>query len=138
NLAAITQMETQSMSETEAVGDGKLTTLSVGEVKSLYDKNDVVLIDVRTPAEYALEHIGGALLAPMSGFDPARLPTQTEERPIVLYCGSGMRSRKMAEKYLAAGFAKIAHMAGGFGAWKQAGNGFLGTDPATGASVPRP
>jgi len=126
------------MSETEAVSGGTLTTLTVDEVKSLYEKNEVVLIDVRTPAEYAFEHIGGALLAPMSSFDPARLPTPTEDRPMVLYCGSGMRSRKMSEKYLAAGFTKIAHMAGGFGAWKQAGNGFLGTDPATGANVPRP
>ncbi|WP_417668424.1 rhodanese-like domain-containing protein [Roseibium sp.] len=126
------------MAETEAVNGGSLTTMSVEEVKALYDENRIVLIDVRTPAEYAFEHIGGALLAPMSGFDPARLPTQSDDRPIVLYCGSGMRSRKMSEKYLAAGFGKIAHMAGGFGAWKQSGNGFLGTDPATGAHVPRP
>lgn len=126
------------MSESENVNGATLETLTVAEVKDLYDRNQIVLIDVRTPAEYAFEHVGGALLAPMSGFDPARLPASPSDRPIVLYCGSGMRSRKMAERCLASGMAKISHMAGGFGAWKQAGNGFLGTDPATGAHVPRP
>ena len=126
------------MAETETVSGGTLKTLSAQEVKELYDRNQIVLIDVRTPAEYDFEHIGGALLAPVSGFDPARLPNQSEERPIVLYCGSGVRSRRMAEKCLHSGFSKIAHMAGGFGSWKQSGNGYLGTDPATGAHVPRP
>lgn len=126
------------MAQTESVLGGTLETLSVQEVKELYDRNAIVLIDVRTSAEFDFEHIGGALLAPMSGFDPARLPNNSEERPLILYCGSAMRSRKMAEKYLEAGFSKIAHMAGGFNAWKQAGYSFLGIDPATGAHVPRP
>lgn len=126
------------MAETEIINGGTLQTLSVAEVKEMYDRNAIVLIDVRTPSEYDFEHVGGALLAPMSAFDPARLPGSPEDRPIVLYCGSGMRSRRMAEKCLAAGFPKIAHMAGGFNAWKQGGNGYLGTDPSTGAHVPRP
>lgn len=125
------------MSETETIGTGVLETLSAAEVKALYDANAIVLIDVRTPAEYAFEHIGGALLAPMSSFDPARLPTGGD-RPLVLHCGSGLRSHKMAEACLQSGFTKISHMGGGFGAWKQMGYAYLGTDPATGAPAPRP
>ncbi|ADZ72658.1 rhodanese-like domain-containing protein [Polymorphum gilvum] len=125
------------MATTETIGGGTLETLSAEEVKALYDANSIILIDVRTPGEYAFEHIAGALLAPMSSFDPARLPSGGD-RPIVLHCGSGVRSRRMAEKCIEAGFSRISHMGGGFGAWKQAGYGFLGTDPATGAHVPRP
>lgn len=92
----------------------------------------IILIDVRTPQEYMFEHIHGVLLAPMSGFDAPFMPPEGDRR-IVFHCGSGMRSRKVAEKYLAAGHDRVAHMDGGFAAWKTANKPYTGTDPATGA-----
>lgn len=122
------------MAKTEELVGAVLDVYSHEEVKQLFDKNEVVLIDVRTPVEYAFEHIAGAMLFPMSSFDAAKLPTQDGKR-IVFHCGSGMRSKKVAERCAAAGLMRLAHMEGGFGAWKAAKLPYLATDPATGAMV---
>jgi rhodanese-related sulfurtransferase len=44
-----------------------------------------------------------------------------------------MRSERVARIALEAGLGPIAHMEGGFGAWKAAGKPYMGTDMATGA-----
>ncbi len=101
-------------------------------VKAALDAREIVLIDVRTPAEYMMEHVAGALLMPMAFFRPHALPTQDGKR-IVLHCGSGVRSGKAAAMALDAGLSPLAHMEGGFEAWKQAGLPYTGTEMATGA-----
>ncbi|MGF1563398.1 MAG: rhodanese-like domain-containing protein [Geminicoccaceae bacterium] len=115
----------------EQLAGGTLQTLTPQEVAERFARNEIVLIDVRTPNEYAFEHIRGALLGPMATFEPNNLPTQ-EAKAIVFHCGSGIRSRAVAGRYLDAGFERIAHMGGGFTAWKQAGLPYVATDPATG------
>src|SRR5690606_37152457 len=66
-------------------------TLSPAEIREALVRREIVLIDVREPTEYAVERIHGALLFPLSTFDPAMLP-QDEERQLVFHCGSGRRS----------------------------------------------
>lgn len=122
--------------KTETVSGTELQVLTPEEVKERFDRNEIVLIDVRTPAEYTFEHIAGALLFPMSSFDPAKLPTQTDKQ-IVFHCGSGIRSRAIADRCAQAGLSPLAHMEGGFGAWKAAKLPYCGTDPATGSMVMR-
>lgn len=118
--------------KSESLNNGTLENWSPEEAAAAFKREEIVLIDVRTPQEYSFERIEGALLAPMQAFDPGHLPGQSEKR-IVLHCGSGARSRKVAEKCLDAGFESIAHMEGGFGAWKEAGLPYTGTDMASGA-----
>ncbi|MFX0542902.1 rhodanese-like domain-containing protein [Roseovarius sp. S4756] len=95
-------------------------------------RDDVVLIDVRTPQEHALERISGAMLMALQEFRPEYLPDQKSKR-IVLHCGSGVRSGKAAQQCLDAGFHRVAHMEGGLAAWKEAGLEYIGTDIASGA-----
>ncbi len=102
------------------------------EVQTALGKGEIVLIDVRTPQEYMFEHIEGSLLMPMAYFDARKLPGQSDKR-IVLHCGSGVRSEKMAKTAIEAGFDKIAHLDGGFGAWKAAKKPYIGTNMGTGA-----
>jgi rhodanese-related sulfurtransferase len=118
--------------KTEKVENGVLEHWSPQDVKEAFDRNEIVLIDVRTPQEFSLERIHGALLAPMQSFDPDHMPSQSEKQ-IVFHCGSGMRSSKVALQCLEAGIDRIAHMDGGFGAWKKLGLGYIGTDASTGA-----
>lgn len=118
--------------KSEKVGAAVFETWTAEELAAAFNRNEVVVIDVRTPQEYMFEHIEGALLLPMAFFDPAALPSQEGKR-IVLYCGSSMRSGKMAEKTRAAGVDKIAHLQGGFGKWKEAKQPYMGTDMSTGA-----
>lgn len=125
------------MAKTETIGDATLEILSPEEVKERFDRNEIVLVDVRTPAEFAFEHIKGALLFPLSSFDAEKLPGQTD-KALVFHCGSGIRSRKVAEACASAGIVRLAHMEGGFGAWKSAGLPYLAVDPATGSMVAKP
>ncbi len=109
-----------------------LENWSPEQVKAALDKHEIVLIDVRTPQEYMFERIEGALLLPMADFNADYLP-EPGGKPIVLHCGSGARSEKTARQYLANGYDSIAHMEGGFDAWKQNKLPYIGTDMATGA-----
>lgn len=121
--------------KTETVEGGTLETWSVDEVARALAADEIALIDVRTPPEYMQEQIEGALLAPMAFIIPERLPLDGE-KPVLLYCGSSKRSEAVARRILGAGVTdRIAHMQGGFAAWKEAGQPYRGTDMATGAPV---
>ncbi len=118
--------------KSEETENGKLETWTPEEVSKAFEAGEIALIDVRTVQEYGFEHIPGALLLPMSFFEAGKLPSQ-QGKPIVFYCGSGVRSEKMSRAALANGEEKIAHMEGGFGAWKAAKLPFMGTDMSSGA-----
>ena len=118
--------------KTETIGDAVFETWTVDEVAQAVADKSVVLIDVRTPQEYMFEHIEGALLMPMAFFKADSLPGQSEKR-IVFHCGSGIRSERVSRAAIDAGLTQIAHMEGGFGAWKAARKPYVGTNMGTGA-----
>ncbi len=97
-----------------------IETMEPAAVAALMRSGKILLIDVREPAEYAVQRIHGALLYPLSTFDAAALPDDGERR-IVFHCGSGKRSLTAAEKRLANGHPHSAHMRGGIAEWKAAG-----------------
>jgi len=101
-------------------GRGRVRDLTPEEVAAGLAADKILLIDVREPNETARERIGGALLAPLSQFDPVDLPDPAG-RMVVFTCASGIRSVKAAEIAQAAGLAFDAHLDGGIKAWKAAG-----------------
>lgn len=105
--------------------------LAPADVARWLAERAILLIDVREPDEYAVERIHGALLYPLSTFDPMALP-DPGERKIVFQCGSGMRSAKAMAAAADAGIPFAGHLAGGIQAWKKAGLPTISTDPATG------
>ncbi len=118
--------------KTETVENAVLETWTVEEVADAFDRDEIVLIDVRTPQEYMFEHIEGALLMPMSFFRADKLPGQSDKR-LVFHCGSGVRSERVARAAVAAGFDRVAHLGGGMAAWKERKQPYIGTNMATGA-----
>lgn len=102
------------------LNDAKLATIEPVILQQLHDRQAITLVDVREAGEYASEHIAGAMLLPLSGFDPTQL-AQLNDRQIVLYCQSGNRSAQAAQKLFAAGFTNVAHLKGGLATWKAAG-----------------
>lgn len=118
--------------KTETTGDATFETWTVDEVAQGIADGAIVVIDVRTPQEYMFEHIEGALLMPLAFFKADALPGQSDKR-IVFHCGSGVRSEKVSRAAIDAGVKQIAHMEGGFGAWKAAKKPYVGTNMATGA-----
>jgi len=95
-----------------------LKELTAAEVAALLQRKEISLIDVREPDEYAAAHIAGAVLVPLSGFDPSILP---QDKPVVFHCGVGGRSAKAVAVSQAAGLAFDTHMKGGIQAWIAAG-----------------
>lgn len=103
-----------------------------GDVRKALDRGEVVLIDVREAQEFAAERIDGALLYPLSAFDPSSLPSCGEGRRLVFHCGSGKRSQTALDLALQAGLDVGSHMAGGMAAWKAEGYPTLCSDPSDG------
>ena len=96
----------------------KLQDLTPEEVSARMKIGGVELIDVREPGEYDAERIPGAMLFPLSTFDPHALPKNVD---IIFQCGTGKRSAMAAAKAQAGGLRHTAHLAGGIQAWKAAG-----------------
>lgn len=92
--------------------------LSVQEVAAMRERNEqFLLIDVREPNEYAIAHIEGAILHPMSAaVDWAEgLDRNT---PLVMMCHHGMRSAHVAATLMQRfRFRHVANMSGGIDAW---------------------
>jgi adenylyltransferase/sulfurtransferase len=84
--------------------------------KTLSD--DVTLIDVREPHELQLAALTGATHIPMREI-PQRLEELDRERPLVVMCHVGGRSRHVAGYLLAAGYEHVFNLAGGIDAWSQ-------------------
>lgn len=82
---------------------------------------ELVVLDVRTPAEFAAGHVPGARNVSHEEL-PARLAglSSLKDKDVVLYCRSGRRTA-IAEKTLrTAGFTKLLHLEGDFLAWEAA------------------
>lgn len=72
------------------------------------------LVDVRTPEEYAKDHVAGAVNVPVTELE-GRLSELTRDRPVVVYCRSGNRSAKAASTLCSAGYS--VHDFGARSAW---------------------
>jgi rhodanese-related sulfurtransferase len=110
----------------------KIKDLTPLQVKAALDAHEILLIDVREPAEFAAERIHGAVNFPLSTFDPGALP-KADDRTVVFQCGSGKRSASAIERCRKAGHAIDAHLAGGLMAWKTQGLPTVAIDADTGA-----
>lgn len=80
----------------------------------------VILIDVRTPEEYAEAHLVDAQLCDIKEADFAEqiialLPDRSQ--PIALYCRSGVRSQAAMDYLRFEGYTHVEHLEGGILAW---------------------
>ena len=98
----------------------QLQEINAVTLKKWLDRRKVLLIDVREPGEFAAEHIAGAKLLSLSGFDATIIPQDTDKK-IVLQCQSGNRSARAAQKMFDLGFEEVYHLQGGLPTWKAAG-----------------
>jgi rhodanese-related sulfurtransferase len=77
-----------------------LKEIDARTLKTWIEKGKAVVIDVREESEYAQEHILGARLVPLSGFDPGDFAS---------------------ERLLKTSFSEVYHLTGGIASWKQSG-----------------
>jgi len=79
-----------------------------------------IMLDVRTPKEYAEGHIKGAVLIPVQVLE-TRLSEVPKDKQVYVYCYSGTRSSRASKMLAKHGFTNIENVVGGIKAWKHAG-----------------
>jgi adenylyltransferase/sulfurtransferase len=95
------------------------STITAAELKDLIDSDKpIFLVDVREPAEWEIVRIPGATLIPkdeiLRGEALASLP---QDKQIVMYCKTGVRSAETLAAVKRAGFSGAVHVQGGVTAW---------------------
>jgi rhodanese-related sulfurtransferase len=107
----------------------EIETLPVEEAIKLAGSDDTVLVDIRDPRE--LERDGkvpgafhctrGMLEFWIDPLSPYYKPIFGQDKKFVFFCAGGLRSALAAQTAQHMGLKPVAHIQGGFGAWKRAG-----------------
>lgn len=83
-------------------------------------KKDIQIVDVRTEKEFSEQHIEKAININIedANFEES-IQSLDKNKPVYLYCRSGKRSDKAAQKMALLGFKKIYDLKGGIIAWNE-------------------
>ncbi|WP_456865367.1 rhodanese-like domain-containing protein [Galbibacter sp. BG1] len=104
---------------------GQVKNKSIIEFKEVASEG-FVLIDVRTPEEYAQGFIDGAINMDMKNENfVSNIQQIDKNKKVYLYCKAGGRSAKASKVLDSLGYKNIINLEGGFDAWKEAGNVFV-------------
>lgn len=106
-----------------------IETLTVDDAKALHGRDDVVLVDLRDPRELERDgKVPGAFHCPRGMLEfwidpesPYAKPVFQEDKKFVFFCAGGLRSALAAKTAVDMGLKPVAHIEGGFGAWKKTG-----------------
>ena len=98
---------------------GEFHLLEYKLYKNHIENNSVQLYDVRTPEEYNLGHINGAVNIDYKNEEIfyESFEKLDKSKPVYLYCRSGNRSKKSADILIELGFTKVYDLKGGFIEW---------------------
>ena len=102
------------------MADHQVHDLTPEELSKGMAEGRYLLVDVREPNEVAVEAYPGAVVVPLSSFDPQAIP-DPQGKQVVFACRSGKRSMTASLAAQAEGLAYDKHLAGGMLAWKAAG-----------------
>ena len=105
----------------EGRGTARINLISARELHDrVIGAADTVLLDVRSPSEYADEHIGGAINIPAPDLRQ-RARELDRDKPVYIICSTGNRSSLAASILAQNGFRSIANVAGGMTGYSAAG-----------------
>ncbi|MDH3294688.1 MAG: rhodanese-like domain-containing protein [Acidimicrobiia bacterium] len=110
--------------DTASPADGGIRVVSPGAAAEMLEQqtDELVVIDVRTPEEFAEGHLDGAIQIDFYSEDfTDSLAKLDRDRPYVIYCRSGSRSGQTREIMADLGFIDVADIEGGIVAWEGSG-----------------
>jgi len=120
-----------TMSAKKLVEDAEkeVETVPAAEAVKLHGRDDVVLVDIRDIRELQRDgRVPGAIHCPRGmlefWIDPEtsyHKPVFAQDKRFVFFCAGGLRSALAAQIAQRMGLKPVAHIGGGFGAWKAAG-----------------
>lgn len=123
-----------------AAAEREIETLETAEAIKLAGRDDTVLVDIRDIRELQRDgKIPGAFHCPRGmlefWIDPTgsyHKPVFAQDKKFVFFCAGGMRSALAAQTAQRMGLKPVAHIRGGFGAWKKAGGPVEAGEPKAG------
>jgi hydroxyacylglutathione hydrolase len=99
-----------------------LPQISVAELNERIANLDMQIVDVRRPAEYVNGHVPRAMNAPLASLDKSIGPLNLQKDKLTaVICAGGYRSSAAASMLEQQGFLNLLNVAGGTGAWVNAG-----------------
>jgi rhodanese-related sulfurtransferase len=107
----------------------EIETLSIEDALKLHGRDDTVLVDIRDIRELQRDgKVPGAFHCPRGMLEfwidpqsPYHKPQFAEDKRYVFFCAGGLRSALAAQTAKNMGLKPVAHIRGGFGAWKKSG-----------------
>jgi len=110
----------------QSTTDIPINNVDVNTARDLVTQNKtVIVLDVRTPEEYAIGHIEGALNINIAEADfSKRVSKLDRDKTYIIHCSANVkngRSAKSLEIMSSFGFDKLLNMEGGIIAWEQSG-----------------
>ncbi len=123
----------------------RVETVPAEEAVGLHGREDVVLVDLRDPRELEREgRIPGAFHCPRGMLEfwidpesPYHKPVFAQDKRFVFFCAGGMRSALAAATAQEMGLTPVAHIGGGFGAWRETGGPIEAVEPRPKKEEPR-
>ena len=86
-------------------------------ITMMEEESSYIILDVRTPEEFADKHIPGAINIPNESISTEEIPElPNKDQLILVYCRSGNRSKQASEKLVALGYTNIVEF-GGINDW---------------------
>jgi rhodanese-related sulfurtransferase len=112
-----------------AVAEAEIATVAVADARAMLEAGDTVFVDLRDPRELEREgRIPGAFHCPRGMLEfwldpesPYHKPVFADGKRFVFYCAGGWRSALAAKLAQDMGLLDVAHLGGGFAAWKSGG-----------------
>ncbi|WP_315742767.1 MULTISPECIES: rhodanese-like domain-containing protein [unclassified Bradyrhizobium] len=109
--------------------NAEIKTLSAAEAIEAATRDDVVIVDIRDPREIEREgRIPGAFSCTRGMLEfwidpqsPYAKPIFQQDRTFIFHCAGGLRSALAAKTAQDMGLKPVAHIGGGFAAWREAG-----------------
>ena len=122
--------------------NAKVETIPAKDAIALVGRDDVVFVDLRDPRELEREgRLPGAVHCPRGMLEfwidpesPYHKPVFAADKRFVLFCAGGWRSALSAATAQEMGLRPVAHLGGGFGAWKEAGGPVEASPPKDAAA----
>ena len=100
-----------------AVADETATIDAAALLKRIDSKDaSLLVLDVRTPEEFAAGHVPGALNIPYT-YLPARSAELASDKDVVIYCATGIRAERAASRLRENGFTRLLHLDGDMTGW---------------------
>ena len=109
--------------------NAEIETLTAEQAIALHGRDDITFVDLRDPREMERDgHVPGTFHCTRGmlefWIDPASpyaKPQFQEDKKFVFFCAGGLRSALAAHTAMKMGLKPVAHVEGGYGAWKKAG-----------------